>query len=144
MSEKTKQILKNLKEIHSPSRPEPIIKPVSNIYGEDEKGNPIYIDRIYGGIYGQTKLINKDGRTHKGKIHKRSILIKGIDGNNFRSYTYETDDGRWFDRCGMPIEKPKSIVKEEVKEESTIEVIKSELTPEEKLENEKAFLSKLK
>ena len=71
-------------------------------------------------------------------------MIKGIDGNNFRSYTYETDDGRWFDRCGMPIEKPKSIVKEEVKEESTIEVIKSELTPEEKLENEKAFLSKLK
>jgi len=144
MSEKTKEILNNLKEIRSPSVPEPIIKPVSNIYGEDQNGKPIYIDRIYGGIYGQTKLINKNGTTYKGKIHKRSILVKGMDGNNFRSHTYETDDGRWFDRSGMPIEKPKSLVKEEPKEETTIEVIKTELTPEEKLANEQAFLKKLK
>jgi hypothetical protein len=44
----------------------------------------------------------------------------------------------------MPIEKPKSLVKEEPKEETTIEVIKTELTPEEKLANEQAFLKKLK
>ena len=68
-----------------------------------------------------------------------------MDGNNFRSYAYETQDGRWFDRAGMPIDKPKqkSILKD-VPQETTIEVQKTELTADEKIQIEKDFLSKLK
>jgi hypothetical protein len=42
----------------------------------------------------------------------------------------------------MPIEAPKKVEEEEQVE--TVEVQKLELTPEEKLANEQAFLSKLK
>lgn len=145
-SEKTKELLDNLKEItNKPKAKEPIHVVVSNQYGEDSKGNPIYIDRLYGGIYGNVKLINKNFTEYKGKIHKRSITVKGIDGNNFRSHAYETQDGRWFDRSGLPIEKPKqkTIIQDEP-EQPTIEVQKVELTADEKLQAEKDFLSKLK
>ena len=145
MEQKTKQLLDNLKQITKPRIKETTAVVVSNQYGEDGKGNPIYIDRLYGGIYGNIKLINKNFTEYKGKIHKRSIVKKGIDGNNFRTHAYETQDGRWFDRSGMPIDKPKqkTIVKEEPAH-STIEVQKTELTAEEKLANEQFFLSNLK
>jgi hypothetical protein len=146
MSEKTKELLKNLKEIRSPSTPEPIIKPASNIYGEDKNGNPIFIDRIYGGIYGQIKLINKNGTTYRGKISKKRRLIKsqviGQPNSSFYSVCYETADGRWFDNCGMPIEAPKKVEEEE--ETETVEIQGTKLTAEEKLANEQEFLKKLK
>jgi len=145
MEQKTKELLDNLKQITKPQTKQPTAVVVSNQYGEDSKGNPIYIDRLYGGIYGNVKLINKNFTEYKGKIHKRSIVKKGIDGNNFRSHVYETHDGRWFDRSGMPIDKPKqkTIVNQEP-EQPTIEVQKTELTADEKLQAEKDFLSKLK
>tara|TARA_B100001057_G_scaffold78156_1_gene73283 strand:- start:1084 stop:1344 length:261 start_codon:yes stop_codon:yes gene_type:complete len=72
------------------------------------------IDRIYGepASGGSMKLINKDFTEYKGKIHKRALSIKDLDGSRFRSYCYVTDDERWFDRCGMPIQKPNNLLKE--------------------------------
>ena len=99
---------------------------------------------MYGDIYGKIELINKNGTTYKGKIKKRSIMVKGLDGTRFRSYVRETQDGRWFDRCGMPIDKPKSLVKDEPEEQDKIVVQKTELTAEEKLANEQNFLKGLK
>ena len=81
---------------------------ISNIVGEDENGNPIFIDRIYGDKTNM-RLIQKDGTVYKGALNKRRIFIKGHDGNNFTSHVYETADGRWFDRGGMPIDKPKNL-----------------------------------
>ena len=146
-SEKTQELLDSLKEItQKPKKAEPIIRPASNVYGEDANGKPIFIDRIYGSITGKYELVNKNGTTYKGKIHRKRRAIKNklIDGttHSFYSICYETADGRWFDNCGMPIEAPKKVEEEEQVE--TVEVQKIELTPEEKLANEQAFLSQLK
>ena len=81
---------------------------ISNIRGEDENGNPIFIDRIYGDKTNM-RLIQKDGTVYTGALNKRRIFIKGHDGVNFTSYVYETADGRWFDRGGMPIDKPSNL-----------------------------------
>lgn len=145
-SEKTQELLDSLKGItQKPKKKEPLNVVVSNQYGEDEKGKPVYIDRLYGGIYGTVTLVNKNFTEYKGKINKRSIIIKGTGDNNFRSYAYETKDGRWFDRTGMPIDKPKqkTLVKEE-ETQTKIEVQKTELTADEKADIEKDFLSRLK
>tara|TARA_E500000318_G_scaffold59260_1_gene55013 strand:+ start:1565 stop:2008 length:444 start_codon:yes stop_codon:yes gene_type:complete len=145
-SGKTQELLDSLKGIvKKPRKKEPLNVVVSNQYGEDAKGKPLYIDRLYGDLYGSIKLVNKNFTEYKGKINKRSISVKGLDGNNFRSYVYETNDGRWFDRAGMPIEKPKqkTMVKEEPLE-NKIEVQKVQLTADEKIQIEKNFLSNLK
>jgi hypothetical protein len=75
------------------------------------------IDRIYGSPAsgGTLRLVNRDYTTYKGAITKKSITSKGIDGNNFRTHVYVTDDNRWFDRAGMPISKDSvKLDKEEV------------------------------
>lgn len=118
----TQKLLDNLKSIQAkPENTETTPRmnfntttrpPVSNQYGEDENGNPIYIDRIYGSLNGTSRLVQKDGTEYKGKINKKSIMVKGTNGERFRSYVYETTDGRWFSRGGMPIEEPKRIVQE--------------------------------
>ena len=66
-------------------------------------------DRIYG-IWGGIELINQDMSRYTGKINKRSITCVDLQKNNFRSYVYETGDGRWFDRAGLPIKKPNNLV----------------------------------
>ena len=67
----------------------------------------VYIDRIYGGVHKSDKrLIQKDGTTYKGRIDKRSIKLK--DGT--LGMVHCTADNRWFDRCGMPIDKPKNLI----------------------------------
>ena len=83
---------------------------VSNMVGDDDQS----IDRIYGepASGGEMKLINKDFSTYKGKIHKRATSVKDLDGSRFRSYCYVTDDNRWFDRSGMPIQKPTNLLKD--------------------------------
>ena len=63
-------------------------------------------DRIYGNIYKQLKLIQKDGTIYTGKIEKKSIKLK--DGT--LSFVRVTADNRWFDRCGMPIDKPTNLI----------------------------------
>jgi hypothetical protein len=68
------------------------------------------IDRIYGGGAIPIRLVNKDYTTYKGNISKVSIMKKSlVDNTRFRSYCYKTDDGRWFDRAGLPISKPNKI-----------------------------------
>ena len=71
------------------------------------------IDRLYGNLNGSLRLVQKDFSVYKGSITKKALTKKGLDGNNFRSYCYVTDDNRWFDRAGMPIDKPKSVVENE-------------------------------
>ena len=112
MSEKSKQILENLKAITQKEPEETVTGPIASNLGND---------RIYGDINGKVHLVNADGSTYRGKIFKRRTVVKGLDGNNFFSYVYETDDNRWFNRVGLPIPKPNNIVKQsdnEVDQES--------------------------
>jgi len=84
---------------------------ISNIRGEDEYGQPIFIDRIYG-TDNTRRLIQKDGTVYDGTLTKRRITIKRLSGEgNFSSHVWETADGRWFDRGGMPIDKPEQLEK---------------------------------
>jgi hypothetical protein len=82
---------------------------VSNHIGPN--GEPA--DRIYGNPSGQLRLVNADYTEYKGNIKKKQLIKKGTDGNNFKSFCYVTDDGRWFDRGGMPILPPDDVVEEE-------------------------------
>ena len=84
---------------------------VSNHIGPN--GEPA--DRIYGSPAsgGHLRLIQADYTNYKGKIHKKQLILKGIDGNNFKSHCFVTDDGRWFDRTGIPMLKPTEIVEDE-------------------------------
>ena len=76
MESKTQKLLDNLKQITKPRKREPKVDVISNRYGEDSKGRPIYIDRIYGGIYGQVNLINKNCTEYKGKISTKNTIKK--------------------------------------------------------------------
>ena len=82
---------------------------VSNHIGIN--GEPV--DRIYGNPFGQLRLIQADYSTYRGKIHKKQLILKGIDGNNFKSHCFVTDDGRWFDRTGIPMLKPTEVIEDE-------------------------------
>jgi len=84
---------------------------VSNIHGEDEHGNPIFIDRIYGADH-TLRLIQKDGTIYNGTLTKRRIVCEFTNGERFNSHVWETADGRWFDRSGMPINRPAQLDKE--------------------------------
>ena len=68
--------------------------------------NDKWIDRIYQDMYGHLELVNKDFTTYKGKINKRSIKLK--DGS--LSYVHVTADLRWFNKQGMPIDRPKNLI----------------------------------
>ena len=82
---------------------------ISNIRGEDEHGNPIFIDRMYGAGPTQ-RLIQKDGTIYQGSISKRRIIVQRLTREgSFTSHVWETADGRWFDRGGMPIDKPANL-----------------------------------
>ena len=84
---------------------------ISNIRGEDEYGQPIFIDRIYG-TENTRRLIRKDGTVYGGTLTKRRITVKRLNGEgSFNSHVWETADGRWFDRGGMPIDKPEQLEK---------------------------------
>ena len=150
-SEKTKKLLEGLGNIANKTRiTEEKHAVVSNEYGEDAKGNIIYIDRMYGDLFGGHRLIQKNHKEYTGKIHKRRRLIKGSDGNSFYSACYETADGRWFDNSGMPIEAPKK-AEAEPEVVSNIEFVNIPPSPEEleqikqqKLDQEKKILENLK
>jgi hypothetical protein len=81
----------------------------SNHIGPD--GSPM--DRIYSNPNGNVRLIQADYTDYQGKIHKKQLILKGIDGSNFKSHCFVTDDGRWFDRTGIPMLKPNEIVEDE-------------------------------
>ena len=78
----------------------PPITIVSNHIGLN--GSPS--DRIYGDPFGSVYLIQQDYTRYEGKITKKSITIQStVDGRNMKSFVYITDDGRWFDRAGIPM-----------------------------------------
>ena len=143
-SEKTKKLLDNLKNItkkdrfaqkpmpSSTNRWWPSMSDVRKLpssytkakHYKDEDGDEfIYVDRVYGGLFGHSSLEQKDGRTYTGKLYTKRRLLKGADGNNFYSPCTVTADGRWFDNCGWPIEPPKKldIEPEEKPDEEDIE-----------------------
>ena len=148
-SEKTKQLLEGLGNIANKTRiTEDKHTVVSNEFGEDARGKPIYIDRLYSDLFGGIKLIQKNHKEYPGKIHKKRRLIskKSINGDNisFYSVCYVTTDNRWFDNVGLPIEAPKNSLDEEVKE-SNVEIVRMppseeeiELEKQRKLENSRA------
>jgi len=154
-SEKTKELLAGLGNIANKTRiTEDSFTMVSNEFGEDTKGKPIYIDRLYSDLFGGIKLIQKNHREYPGKVHKKRRLIskKSINGDNisFYSVCYVTADNRWFDNVGMPIEAPKNSLDEEVKE-SNVEIVKMPPSAEEleqikqqKLYQEQKLLKNLK
>ena len=115
MSEKRKRLLDNLRKI-TEKEPEQIN--YGQVYSNLGK------DRIYQNS-SSVELINKDFSRYTGKINKRSITCQDVQGNNFRSYVYETTDKRWFDRAGLPIKKPDNLVgnNDTGDEESTDETV---------------------
>ena len=78
---------------------ETVIIPESNKIGDKIR------DRIYQDLYKNMELINKDGSVYTGKITKRTITCKG-----YTSFVHTTADGRWFNKAGMPIDKPKNLI----------------------------------
>ena len=154
-SEKTKQLLEGLGNIANKTRiTEDSFTMVSNEFGEDAKGKPLYIDRLYSDLFGGINLIQKNHKEYPGKVHKKRRLIskKSTNGDNisFYSVCYMTADNRWFDNCGMPIEAPKNSLDEEVKE-SNMEIVRMPPSAEEleqirqqKLEKEQRILQNLK
>ena len=154
-SEKTKELLAGLGNIANKTRiTEDSFTMVSNEFGEDAKGKPIYIDRLYSDLFGGIKLIQKNHKEYPGKVHKKRRLIskKSINGDNisFYSVCYVTADNRWFDNVGLPIEAPKHSLDEEVKE-SNVEIVRMPPSAEEleqikqqKSEQEQRILRNLK
>ena len=154
-SEKTKELLAGLGNIANKTRiTEDSFTMVSNEFGEDAKGKPMYIDRLYSDLFGGIKLIQKNHKEYPGKIHKKRRLIskKSINGDNisFYSVCYVTADNRWFDNVGLPMEAPKNSLDEEVKE-SNVEIVRMPPSAEEleqikqqKLDQEQRILQNLK
>ena len=85
---------------------------IENIIPDSNMGG----DRIYVSIFNKIELVNKDGTIYKGKLEKRAIKVEGINGN-FLSHVYVTADDRWFNRCGLPIIKPKNLLTREQENE---------------------------
>ena len=83
-----------------------IIPESNKIYKDNSDTKFVAFDRIYGNIYKQLKLIQKNGSEYKGKIDKKSIKLS----DNTLSYVYVTADNRWFNRQGMPISKPTNLI----------------------------------
>ena len=110
---------------------------------EEDDGEVDYwtpIDRIYGGLGANPqKLIQKDGTQYYGKLSQKNRLVKGVDGNNFRSRCTVTADGRWFNNSGFPIDPPTNLEPEPKKTQEELEAEKQQ-----KMDKEKAMLENLK
>ena len=92
--------------------------------------NEQWIDRLYRTLHGKVYLIQKDSTEYKG-----AIQTKKFSGKTF----IFTEDGRWFDRSGLPVAKPSeadtkveiSILKSEIKkreEDKKFQALKNKLT----------------
>ena len=77
---------------------------------DDDNDEFIYVDRVYGGLFGYQTLEQKDGTTYKGKLYNKRRLCKSeLDDKNFYSPCTVTADGRWFDNSGWPITPPTKV-----------------------------------
>lgn len=83
---------------------------VSNHIGKNGES----VDRIYGGSGAiPLRMVQADYSTYKGNITKVGIMVENpVDKTRMRSYCYKTDDNRWFDRSGIPIDKPSQLTKD--------------------------------
>ena len=81
-----------------------------------------WIDRLYCTLHGKVYLIQADGSEYNG-----AIKTKKFSGKTFSF----TEDGRWFDRSGLPVEKPS-----EADTKAEISILKSEIK---KREQDKKF-----
>jgi len=72
---------------------------------ESNKRGDVTIDRIYQNLHGTLSLVLKDGSTYDGKIDKKSIKLS--DGTLGHVYNVKN---KWFDRTGLPIDKPENLV----------------------------------
>ena len=94
---------------------------------KDEDGDEyIWIDRVYGSIFkGGSTMRQANGTEYNGKLYSKRRLIerKNMHGEIIRFYSLctVTADDRWFDNCGMPIEKPTKLEPEKVKSAEEIE-----------------------
>ena len=120
MSEKSKALLERLGNISKPTvNTVSVTLEKTQVFSNCPTGK--WIDRVYKMAAGseEVELINKDSSLYRGKIHRRRITdTNELDGTNFFSVAYETADGRWFDRTGFPIAKPKTLAKETDNDES--------------------------
>ena len=80
--------------------------------------NERFIDRIYMNFNKTLKLINKDGSTYTGQI-------KTIKKNGFKFYMSE--DKRFFNNSGLPIDKPNFINYDVIKPETEFKELKKRL-----------------
>ncbi len=91
--------------------------------------NDKWIDRLYQKLNGKVYLIQNDGTEYKG-----AIKTKKFSGKTFSF----TEDGRWFDRSGLPVAKPS-----EADTKVEISILKSEIKKREEDKKFQAFKNKL-
>ena len=84
---------------------------MSNVVPESNRIGDKVIDRVYQNLHGTLQLVLKDGSTYDGKIDKKSIKLS--DGSLGHVYFANK---KWFDRLGMPIDKPENLVTREKSE----------------------------
>jgi len=96
---------------------------------KDEDGEEyIMIDRVYGNLWNEGLLRQKDGTNYSGKLYKKRRLLTRKDPitgekSNFYSACTSTADGRWFDNCGFPIEAPEKLEPEKQPDPEELELL---------------------
>ena len=116
---------------------------------KDEDGEEyIMIDRVYGDLWNDGRLQQKDGTTYSGKLYrKRRLLVRKdpITGekSNFYSACTSTADGRWFDNTGFPIDAPEKLEPEKQPDPEELELEASRKAEAAKV-REAAILANLK
>jgi len=162
MSKKSQELLANLNKLTdssgvAPTKAEPRVESYTNRFytsipesihklpksydnakkRKDEDGDEfIMIDRVYGNLWNEGHVLQKDGTIYKGKLYRKRRLISRKDAitgdkTKFYSRCSVTADGRWFDNGGFPIEAPAQLEPEKVKTAEEIE-------EEERIKAEKA------
>ena len=91
--------------------------------------NDKWIDRLYQTLQGKIYLIQKDGTEYKGAIQTKKFSGK--------TYSF-TEDNRWFDKSGLPVQAPSSV---DLKNE--ISTLKSEVIQRERDSKFQALKSNL-
>jgi len=86
------------------------------------------IDRVYGNLWNEGLLRQKDGTNYSGKLYKKRRLLTRKDPitgekSNFYSACTSTADGRWFDNCGFPIEAPEKLEPEKQPDPEELELL---------------------
>ena len=99
-----------------------IIPETNKYYPNINSEDFVYIARIYGGLNGVSKLVEKDGSNYKGYLKSFKI------GSQIFTLT---ENGRWFDNSGMPCQVPKG-----VKTKEKLTILKAELN---RLDGEKKW-----